>query len=81
MQMREEGRSQDDAGVFEIDLVENKITWANDFAVERAGYTFDQVKHMTLFDLVPEAFHGRMQDAIAGASDKQLDDGEALAAG
>jgi PAS domain S-box-containing protein len=68
MQMREEGRSQDDSGVFEIDLTENKISWANEYAVEHTGYTLDQIKHMTLFDLVPEEFHGKMQDVIAEVS-------------
>ena len=37
MQMREEGRTQDDSGVFEIDLVENKVTWANDYVINRSG--------------------------------------------
>lgn len=73
--MREEGRTQDDSGVFEIDLVENKVTWANDYVINRSGYTLDQIKHMTLFDLIPETFHGRMQDAMEEASKRKSDDG------
>jgi hypothetical protein len=71
MQMREEGRSRDDTGVFEIDLVENKIVWANDFVLERLEFTLDQIKHMTLFDIIPEAFHQTMQSTVTELSTRK----------
>lgn len=71
LQMREEGRSKDAAGVFELDLTENRVVWANDYAMSRMGYTLEQLKNMTLFDLVPEMFHGRVQDSIVEASKKK----------
>jgi len=72
MQMREEGRSKDDAGVFEVNLAEGKIVWANDYALDHAGYTLDQIKHMTLLDVIPEAFHGSVQEAMMEASKNKL---------
>lgn len=78
-QAREEGRSLDDVGVFEIDLIENRVVWANDFAVDKSGYTLDQIKHMTLFDLIPAAFHGEAQTAIADIADRKPGESRASA--
>lgn len=72
MQMRDEGRSKEDIGVFEVDLADNKITWMNDYATERVGYTLDQIKHMTLFDMIPESFHAKLQDVVSEYSEKKL---------
>lgn len=67
MQRREEGRSQNDTGVFEINLVEWKMVWANDYVLDRSGFTLDQIQHMTLLDLIPEVFHGAVQNAMVEA--------------
>jgi HPt (histidine-containing phosphotransfer) domain-containing protein len=71
MKAREEGRSLDDIGVFEIDLIENRVVWANEFAIDKSGYTLDQVKHMTLLDLTPSPFHSEVQTAIANTADRK----------
>ena len=70
-QMREEGRSLSEVGVFEIDLLENKVTWANDYVMDRSGYTLDQIKHVTVNDIVPNSFHNEMQEAIAEIANRK----------
>lgn len=67
LKMREEGRAQEDCGVFEINIAEGKVTWVNNYVLDHSGYTLDQIQHMTLLDIVPEMFHGIVQDAIAEA--------------
>lgn len=57
MQKREEGRSKDNVGVFEIDMSEWKVPWVNNFIVECSGFSLDQIQHMSFIDLVPEQFH------------------------
>jgi hypothetical protein len=67
LRMREEGRVQEDYGVFEIDISQGKVSWANNYVLDRSGYTLDQVQHMTLPDLIPEMFHEIVQDAVMDA--------------
>jgi hypothetical protein len=65
IQEREIARPLDDIGVFEIDLVENRIIWTNECGVCKSGYTIDQIKHMTLFDLTPQASHGCIHEIVS----------------
>lgn len=69
--MREDGRLAIDHGVFEINLSEEKISWANGYAIERTGYTLEQIRHMNLFDMISDAFHDGMQDIVEGSSEKK----------
>lgn len=70
-QMRDEGRVLIDTGMFEINLIENEVTWGNDYAIDRSGYTLDQIRHMTVLEMVPAPFHSAVQDAIGEASNKR----------
>lgn len=63
--MRDLGRSLSEQGFFEVDLVSGHITWANDYALERTGYTFDQIRTFTVFDLVPEQFHESLRNTVS----------------
>lgn len=78
MQMRDDGRAQDDCGVFEIDLIEHKITWVNNYAVGRIGYTPEQIKYMSLFDVIPESFRSQMQNAMIEASERETEEKEGV---
>lgn len=63
--MRDLGRSLSDQGFFEVDLVSGHITWANEKALDRCGYTFDQIRTFTVFDLVPEQFHEGLRNSVS----------------
>jgi hypothetical protein len=63
-EMRDLGRSTTDRGVLEVDVSSGKILWANDFFLDKTGYSQDQVEHMTLFDIVPRQFHEELTDRL-----------------
>jgi uncharacterized protein YdcH (DUF465 family) len=63
--MREVGRDFDDQGFVEINLVSGTIEWANNFLLDKLGYTLKQFTTMTLFDAVPQEYHDTLRDSIA----------------
>ena len=63
--MRDIGRSLSDQGFLEIDLVSGHYSWSNDYILSQLGYTFDQLKSMTVFDIIPETFHESLRNVIS----------------
>jgi len=53
-----------DKGFFEIDLVEANITWTNAFTLQKLGLTSEQVRSMTMFDIVPVDLHDPIRDHL-----------------
>ena len=70
--MRDIGRSLSDKGFFEVDVVTGHVTWANEYALSKYGYSLSDITTMTVFDLVPEEFHDSVRNVIA---DHQSDRG------
>jgi hypothetical protein len=62
---RDTGRNLEDKAVFEINYSSSSIDWANDFALEKLGYTLDQITSMSIFDLSPERFHEKIREDMA----------------
>lgn len=71
-EMRDIGRSLSDKGFFEIDVVTGTVTWANEFALKKYGFSLSDITSMTVFDLIPEEFHDSVRNVI---SDLQSDRG------
>ena len=63
--MRDIGRSLSDKGFFEVDVVTGNVTWANEFALTKYGFTLSELATMTVFDLVPEEFHDSVRNVIS----------------
>ncbi len=63
--MRKTGESFSDKGFFEIDLENGQIRWANSFALLNLGYTLDEIRTMSIFDLVPIEYHELLNNAIS----------------
>lgn len=70
--MRDLGRSLKDQGFFEVDLSSGHVTWANDFVLDKFGYTLHQLQSMSVFDLVPEEMHEAVRNSIADQSHGKL---------
>lgn len=72
--MRNLGASLADKGFFEIDLLSGSLAWMNAYSLESMGYTLDQIRSMTVFDVVPpdfqEAVTNVVSDTIAGKNHK-----------
>ena len=62
---RDIGRNLEDKAVLEINYSSSSIDWANDFALERLGYTLEQITSMSIFDLSPERFHEKIREDMA----------------
>lgn len=62
---RDTGRNLEDKAVFEINYSTSSIDWANDFALEKLGYTLEQITSMSIFDLSPERFHEKVREDMA----------------
>lgn len=65
---RKLGESLKTQGFFEIDFIDGRITWANDFALSKMEYNLEQIKTLSIFDLVPEEFQEYARNSM---SDKQ----------
>ena len=63
--MRKLGRSLSDKGLIEYNVATGAINWVNDFVLEKTGYTLEQIQRLSIFEIVPEQFHDKMQDSIA----------------
>lgn len=66
--MREAGRSLDDKALFEIDLSSGAITWVNQFVLNKLGYGMEQIRALTIYDLIPEEFHDEINDEVSDKS-------------
>lgn len=62
---RDIGRNLEDKAIFEINYSSGSIDWANDFALEKLGYTLEQITSMSIFDLSPERFHEKIREDMA----------------
>jgi len=67
-EMRDAGRLISDKALIEMNLDTGTLTWANDFALAKLGYTIEQFRTITIFELVPEDFHEQVRDNIAEQS-------------
>jgi hypothetical protein len=65
--MREIGRTMTDRGVFELSLSTGQITWANEFALQKLGYSLSDIQSMTIFDIVPLEFHEDVRNNISSS--------------
>lgn len=48
------GSSITDAGLFEINLENGRIEWANQFVVETMGYSLSEIQTKSIYDFVPD---------------------------
>lgn len=67
-EMRRAGRELQDKGLFEFNLSTGAISWTNEFILEKLGYTTDQIRHMTIYDLVPSEFQDSLSESITDRS-------------
>lgn len=67
-EMRAIGRSVKDQGFLEIDQVNGNFRWSNEFFLSKTGYSLDQIQRMSIFDVVPSAFHQELTDRMQGSS-------------
>ncbi len=63
--MRNLGSSLADKGFLELDLLSGSISWLNQFALEVLGYSIDQARSMTVFDLVPAEFQESVSNVVS----------------
>lgn len=77
LKMRDDGKGAE-IGAVELDLMSGSVTWVNEYALERLGYTLDQIQSMSVFDLVPEFAHGALQDMISDKTTRKSIDTHAL---
>ncbi len=64
-EMHEIGRSMPDKGFFEFNVSTMHITWANEHAVAKLGYSIDELQTLNLFQIIPEEFHESMRTSIS----------------
>ena len=63
--MRDLGKSLNGQGFFELDLISGHVVWTNEFALSTTGYSAEQIRSMTVFDLVPAEFHEEVRNSIS----------------
>lgn len=62
--MRKIGESLKDKGFFEIDFVDGRINWVNQFALLKMGYRLNEITTMSIFDIVPPEFHEYVRNYV-----------------
>lgn len=68
LEIRSAGDSLQDSALVEVDLLTGELVWANRFYLERMGLSLSQLRTMTVFDLMPAAFHEAAREALADKS-------------
>jgi F0F1-type ATP synthase membrane subunit b/b' len=63
--MRELGESIPDKGLIEYNVVSGAINWANKFVLDKTGYSLEEIKKLTIFDIVPKQFHEKIKDSLS----------------
>jgi hypothetical protein len=63
--MRDIGRRMSDQGMLEFNIIAGTLTWANNFMLEKLGYTLEQFQTMSIFDITPSGFHYQIRNLIA----------------
>jgi hypothetical protein len=70
--IRDIGRKMLNQGMFEFNIISGSLTWANDFFLEKLGYTLEQFQTLTIFDITPSGFHDQIRNLIIGAKEGKL---------
>jgi hypothetical protein len=63
--IRDYGRSLNDRGFIEVNLISGEIVWANEFVLNTYGFKLEQLQGMTIFSVIPEKFHDWVRDMIS----------------
>lgn len=63
--MRELGESILDKGMIEYNVETGSINWVNQFILNKTGYTLEQIKTISIFQLVPEQFHEKIKTSVS----------------
>jgi hypothetical protein len=63
-ELRSLGRGFLDKGMLEVDLATGQVRWANDFFLSKTGFDLQQIERMSIFDIVPEAFHKETRERL-----------------
>jgi len=66
--MRELGESVPDKGFIEYNVVTGAINWTNQFILEKTGYSLEEIKRFTIFDIVPDQFHEKIKNSLSTIS-------------
>lgn len=62
---RKLGESLRTQGFFEIDFIDGCITWANQFALVKMGYSIEQITTLSIFNIIPEEFHEYARNSMS----------------
>jgi archaellum component FlaC len=68
--MRSYGRSLQDRGFTEDSLEEGNFRWANDFILEKTGWTLSEIQSKLVADVLPERYLAELKERRAGKRSK-----------